>query len=85
MLIHDLPLIAHLDPRCAVAGEDGAGVAVFVGIIDNGISIGHDNGIVGVDANRALPGGDVARRIGLEKGDEEILDRRLALNPVGLQ
>ena len=54
VLIHHLPLVAHLDPRCAAAGEDGAVVAIFIGIIDDGIPIVQDNGIVGVNAPRTF-------------------------------
>src|SRR5580704_16108487 len=47
VLIHDPPLTAYLDPREAAAGVGDDGIAAFVGIIDDGVPVRHDDGIVG--------------------------------------
>ena len=50
MLIHDLPLAAHLDPRRAHAKVVDASVAAFVGQSQDEISVGYNDGVVRISA-----------------------------------
>src|SRR6516164_8419584 len=61
-----------------------ARVTAFVGPIVDCIPVDDSDGVIGVGASGEPPRRTLAFRVGLDQGSQQILDRHLALGPVGL-